>query len=309
MFYLFWLRKQRHTSNHREIISKYLNVPESRFLDFKLFSDSKELRPCYYVVDDPENRFLVLAIRGTMSSDDVFIDLLYEYFQLEPNVYVHYGVHVAARYFIDNLANSLIDWACNLGYDRILITGHSLGGAVASLFTTYFNQVLKESSSNRKITCECYAFGSPPVLSEFSGVDCTGIKKVIFGNDIVPRLSFGSCTNFKDMMLILEENQEYFNFLAADRPSKQQMLHFFAQNRDLILKRNTPRLSLIGEIYHVIPQDNKKEKSFKILKRDSSYFDEMKILPRYFFDHFPSAYDEAFQWLLAAESENQKKKV
>jgi len=73
--------------------------------------------------------------------------------------------------------------------DQIFVTGHSLGGGVAALFSIK----LRERVPNLK----CYTFGAPPTMSKAMSESAADmITAVVNRDDVVPRLTKENVVNF-----------------------------------------------------------------------------------------------------------------
>ena len=123
-----------------------------------------------------EDRYAVLAFRGTETRPtDVLTDLKFRRITMDPGVVPHAGtVHRGFAAAFTSVAPLLYATLNTLfppkdgggGYQRLFVTGHSLGGALATL-------------AARGIAAHCpgvpavtvYTFGSPMVGSDAFGVD------------------------------------------------------------------------------------------------------------------------------------------
>jgi pimeloyl-ACP methyl ester carboxylesterase len=80
------------------------------------------------------------------------------------------------------------------GYGFV-VCGHSLGAGVTALFTLLFN------TEHPEVPIHGYAFASPAVMSANLSVACTSlITTSVLGDDLVPRISFGSIEDLKQTM-------------------------------------------------------------------------------------------------------------
>ena len=122
-----------------------------------------------------------LVFRGTEPTDftDIKTDVKAKLVDVEVGgmtVQMHSG-YVEAFGWVREGINSALD---NLSHDQLIITGHSLGGALAIVSTKLLASDVKGA---------CYTFGAPPVGAvEVSNNLKTPVYEIINEIDIVPRL-------------------------------------------------------------------------------------------------------------------------
>ena len=90
---------------------------------------------------------------------------------------------------------------------NLVITGHSLGGGMSTLMVLlYLIHPLKAFKERTFEKLNGYSFGGASVLSlDFDKYLKDIMKNVIFGYDIVPRLSYGSVRDICKIMLAFDE--------------------------------------------------------------------------------------------------------
>ncbi|KAJ3415740.1 E3 ubiquitin-protein ligase rbbp6 [Chytridiales sp. JEL 0842] len=156
----------------------------------------------YFICFDEEMDCFVIAIRGTFSAVDMLVDLKFTLEELKipdiqrqrPDVthYAHSGMLITAKNIVEDIRKNdllapLIKAPDSPYYDcGLVVTGHSLGGGVASLVAA----MLRE---DYPMTC-CYAYSPPGCLltadaAEYFESFCT---TVIMGDDMIPRTSRNS---------------------------------------------------------------------------------------------------------------------
>jgi predicted lipase len=176
--------------------------------NFEFFIDDK--KTCLQVgITTKENRIIV-SFRGTESSRDMFYDMLTFKKEIN-NVGIHYGFYkhlFSKSNYISmiNKINSLLNE--NLLYE-IYITGHSLGGALATLF----GYKLSQEFSN--IIVNIVTFASPKVGDRrwrnlFNSIKNINYTRIVINNDPVILFPF---INYYHVGKILElkSNSRFYN--------------------------------------------------------------------------------------------------
>ncbi|XP_036682789.1 diacylglycerol lipase-beta isoform X4 [Balaenoptera musculus] len=151
----------------------------------------------FLVALDHRKESVVVAVRGTMSLQDILTDLSAESEPLDlecevQDCWAHKGISQAARYVYRRLINDgILSQAFSIAPEyRLVIVGHSLGAGAAALLTIMLRNPYPQ--------VRCYAF-SPPrgllskSLCEYSK---TFIVSLVLGKDVIPRLSV---TNLEDL--------------------------------------------------------------------------------------------------------------
>ncbi|CAL8110760.1 unnamed protein product [Orchesella dallaii] len=171
--------------------------------------ENKVFQTPFFIALDHGERFIVVAIRGTMSLRDAITDLSAEAKPLDfPGIpegcKAHHGMLLAAKNTFDkiNELGTLQRAANNYPTYTIVVTGHSLGAGTAALLSL----MLKTTYPNLK----CFSY-SPPgclVTAEAAQFCESFVTSVIVGDDIVPRLSVPSFEKFKnDLIRVIKESK------------------------------------------------------------------------------------------------------
>ncbi|XP_029075377.1 sn1-specific diacylglycerol lipase beta isoform X3 [Monodon monoceros] len=151
----------------------------------------------FLVALDHRKESVVVAVRGTMSLQDILTDLSAESepVDLECEVqdcWAHKGISQAARYVYRRLINDgILSQAFSIAPEyRLVIVGHSLGAGAAALLT-----IMLRGPYPR---VRCYAFSPPRGLLSKSLYEYskTFIVSLVLGKDVIPRLSV---TNLEDL--------------------------------------------------------------------------------------------------------------
>ncbi|XP_059976586.1 diacylglycerol lipase-beta isoform X1 [Mesoplodon densirostris] len=151
----------------------------------------------FLVALDHKKESVVVAVRGTMSLQDILTDLSAESEQLDlecevQDCWAHKGISQAARYVYQRLINDgILSQAFSIAPEyRLVIVGHSLGAGAAALLTIMLR--------NPYPRVRCYAFSPPRGLLSKSLYEYskTFIVSLVLGKDVIPRLSV---TNLEDL--------------------------------------------------------------------------------------------------------------
>lgn len=114
----------------------------------KLYSSNKNTVRAY---SWKAGRVFHITFRGTQTKSDIFADIDFLRTELSPGVYVHSGFLSYFKALEEQLTSDL------KLFDIIHITGHSLGGAIATLAAATYANMFKEKY------VICHTVGSPRV--------------------------------------------------------------------------------------------------------------------------------------------------
>lgn len=199
----------------------------------------------HYISLDHESQAVVLACRGTLGFEDVLADMTCDYDELiwRGKTYkVHKGIHASARRLLyggDGRVLLTLRQALEEFPDYgLILTGHSLGGAVCALLGVMLSEPASSGTSfvtssslqhqqplllplsstsastssfqdaphliplppNRPI--HVYAYGPPATMSSSLRLATRGlITSVVHGRDLVPFLSLGVLHDFQAVAL------------------------------------------------------------------------------------------------------------
>lgn len=177
----------------------------------------------YYVALHHATKSIVVAFRGTNNIHDVFVDLTCKSVQLyninegapttdenatsadtEP-LFAHQGF-VEATKKLDPLKSQLLELLHTHPEYTLVLTGHSLGAAMASIVALHwkkdFEHLNNDINTDRFV---CYAYAPPGVVSATTSNELSYITSVVLGNDLVSRASLASMKNLCQSLLHLRE--------------------------------------------------------------------------------------------------------
>ncbi|KAM9305954.1 diacylglycerol lipase-beta [Gastrophryne carolinensis] len=171
----------------------------------------------FFVALDHKTEAILVAVRGTLSLEDVLTDLSADCENLhtegvEGDCFSHKGICQAAAYIYQKLiTDGILNQAFTFAPEyKLVIVGHSLGAGAASILA-----IMLRSSFP---TLKCYAF-SPPggllskALAEYSK---SFIISIIVGKDLVSRLSLPNMEDLKNRVIRMVVN--------CNRPKYQILL-------------------------------------------------------------------------------------
>ncbi|XP_059105003.1 diacylglycerol lipase-beta isoform X2 [Peromyscus eremicus] len=172
----------------------------------------------FIVVLDHRKEAVVVAVRGTMSLQDVLTDLSAESENLELDIELqdcvaHKGIAQAARYIYRRLVNDgILSQAFNVAPEyRLVLVGHSLGAGAAALLAIMLRGAYPQ--------VRAYAFSPPRGLLSKSLYEYSKdfIVSLILGMDVIPRLSVTNMEDLKRRILRVIAN--------CNKPKYKILLH------------------------------------------------------------------------------------
>ncbi|EZG83566.1 lipase [Gregarina niphandrodes] len=148
-------------------------------------------QPVFAVCSDGKAYFIV--VRGSSAVEDFATNLMCD--PLDGDLGPHRGMALSADWLDKRIRKHLLAFIEKHPKAKIILTGHSLGAGSAALLTIKWLKELPQFAAR----IQCVAIACPAILNEHdSYVSTDRIKTIIFGKDIVPRLSFGS---FRDLLV------------------------------------------------------------------------------------------------------------
>jgi len=184
----------------------------------------------YVIAVDHLTNSVVLTICGTIGISDLLTNLNCGYDNIELNgktYYVHKNIYESAKNFAKSSSSiplAVISKALEVHSTyRLILCGHSYGGAVAALLALLWSDPKKpyvtndtsDIPSNRPI--HAYVYGAPSCMSYELSLHCKPlITNIINHNDIIPYLSNGFLNDQKQCCKMI------FSYLNNEIPPKKQ---------------------------------------------------------------------------------------
>ncbi|PVU88381.1 hypothetical protein BB559_005590 [Furculomyces boomerangus] len=288
------------------------------------FDGGKIFIPCYFVCHDRKNDAVVLTVRGTLSTEDLIVDLTCAYEKWHGGL-IHSGVISMAQWLFVNVLPSMLAYSHKNKINKIYIVGHSLGGAAAStlLLLIKFNkeQLAKAGIPIEDFNFVSFGYGSLPSVSLDIANDSTtdndnsisfsnfSINTFVHNRDMIPSLSYGSVADLKNIILPAYDNSETFSESIAlqfeDKVEKRRKtLEKYTwlaklQKRIMDSSENT-KLYVPGKIFHIVYEQTHTKPPIKS--------EITKILAPHLFDYEESPVDDANAKLIEIEKTEPKTK-
>ncbi|KAJ2695115.1 hypothetical protein H4218_005337 [Coemansia sp. IMI 209128] len=245
-------------------VLQYLSMAPEDLLGYE-FRSSQLFCPSYFVSHDRQYNAVVLVVRGTMSAEDTVVDLSCEYAKWNGGL-VHSGMKASAQWLFAKVMPQMLAYAKSQGIGSIRIVGHSLGASTAAILT-----IMLQSSRERLVgigvdckdfDIKAYCYGPAPCVSEDIADrfrDC--IETFVYMDDLVPRLCYGSVSDFKRMSISAADEADNFaqRLYAPFEDSAQQQQRWsdkFARllsiRENILATQENLHLALPGNIHHIV---------------------------------------------------------
>eukprot|EP01112_Ceratiomyxa_fruticulosa_P023934 TRINITY_DN940_c0_g1_i1.p1 TRINITY_DN940_c0_g1~~TRINITY_DN940_c0_g1_i1.p1 ORF type:complete len:538 (-),score=105.77 TRINITY_DN940_c0_g1_i1:125-1738(-) len=277
---------------------------------------SSHFHPGHFIALDHQRCAVVLAIRGTFSALDAITDLV-----ATPTPFMdgqaHLGFLKCAKRKVTILSDILIEKLKEYPTYKLVVCGHSLGAAVATLFTLLFNKIFPE------IPIHCYAYAPPSVTTidiALSPHTKSLITSFVFEDDIVPRLTYCSLSRLKEVMCeILSQSsstaQRSFQWFVSGGSLHPVLANKISNlmncppapsspSRNMGYSTEEVEIFPAGSIYYlyhpknVPPLLSTLPSTMKICLAEQSnatLFNEVIVSDNMFTDHMPDKYEAAFE--------------
>lgn len=308
----------RDQANLRALLD-YLSIPESDLLVYNL-EEGRIFRPGFYVCIDRAQSAVILSIRGTMCVRDGMTDLVCEYVPFKDGL-AHSGFLKSSQWFFENIGRQLLMFAEEYGLENIYCLGHSLGGSTAALTCMHMYDFFMSRDegwpmcsfdSTKRINLHCYAFGTPPTVSQTIANRYDHLITIfINGEDVVPNLSFGSVLDFHLMVSYAASICSASHLFQAieSTPIMDRLQHCRNQ---IVASSNrlNPKLFILGKIHHIVSLEGPNHQKYRLVETvGPERFQEIKTTSKAFRHHMPDRYEvalnEAYATFLKSEREER----
>lgn len=281
------LRDIDHTNSAVKYILQHSYIHERNIL--KIFPGSYNY--IGYVIFY-ENNNLIITFRGTSSLNEVFNTLDAEYINFL-NGFAHNGFLRIANQFLKSEYHFISRKIRNLKIKKLLLTGHSMGGAIASM-TYLILKNDKQYSEMKSFNIKVISFSSPPCVSkDIAGTVCLDVITYNYEYDAIPKLSFGSILDFKYLCNSFSLNFTLISLFFNRKSSIEAKIK--AIREYLAISNIHEKLYPFGNVYQIrsVKIQNKYVYKYKLMGLDYS----IELNPRYdsIIYHFLSKFEPAFR--------------
>lgn len=278
------------------------DIPPENFL--KYFEGDGSCLGFVFFID---NDTLVVSLRGTLSHSDILTDFNCGYEQFLGG-FAHSGILKLSRKFLNKELGYIREILNQKSLKKILLTGHSLGAAVASILSILIRDF--EDLKTYKIITR--TFSAPPtvskdILDSFSELN---IVTYNFGSDLITRLSVGSLLDFKYVCIsIASEPDLNYNFLKAN-PAKEEEVKSRIEDIKNHLQETEkfPKLFHPGKIYHIKTQTIDENKIYKFKTVRPEFFSGLTYFKGVASDHLIDTQLNAFNFVINEEKNEKETK-
>ncbi|KAJ1740095.1 hypothetical protein LPJ78_002288 [Coemansia sp. RSA 989] len=245
-------------------VLQYLHIRPEDLLGYE-FRSSQLFCPSYFVAHDRQCDAVVLVVRGTMSAEDTVVDLSCEYTKWNGGL-VHSGMKASAQWLFLEVVPQIFAYASSQNIRSIRIVGHSLGASTAAILTIMLQESrLRLSELGVGISqfdIHAYCYGPAPCVSDNIADrhrDC--IDTFVNRDDLVPRLCYGSMSDFKRMSISAADEadnlaQRLYAPFEDINQQQQRWQERFARlmkiRNDVLAAQENLHLALPGTTYHIV---------------------------------------------------------
>lgn len=318
----------------RKAVRDYFGLANSDMLLWH-YGHNAPGQPSFYIVRDPVNNAIVIAVRGTWNLADLVTDANAAY-ETVPGLsngpagmsFVHRGVHRCAHFVVEK-AMTVIETALQeFKANSIICTGHSLGAGVSALVAL----LLDDRLAPRGIHVKSINFAPVPVVSWNIATSERAqriVENYVNEHDLVPRLSWGNAVELKELVKTIVEEDRLISLEKKQAEQKRKepnklrrrgdqveepkvhnkdsrkariLAKVDAKRREIQESQKDTKLFITGTVYYFYKAYNltgeKKgsySKDIMIELSHPSYFADLRLQPRWIQHHWPDRIDHRFR--------------
>ena len=223
----------------------------------------------------------------------------------------HEGMSKAAMKILNRIKGQLKEYLEIYPDYKLLLTGHSLGGGVATLMTIAIRHGEIKDYVPPDVPMQCKVFAPPPVFASTENVDhlTSDIESYIQGADCVPRFTLANTAEIFAMLCAIDATDLSWDATIKILRGKQdqktlKLLQTLIQNmerarREVEEKNEFVQLKLSGQIFYIGKSDfESHEFVHRMFKVSSDFIDDAFLLmEKMIADHTTDLYKKALNEL------------
>ncbi|KAI8070499.1 hypothetical protein BC940DRAFT_366067 [Gongronella butleri] len=288
--------------SHSDTLSvmEHLALPKEDLLAYEFRGEA--FRPSYFVSRDRATNSIVLAIRGTMSVLDTMTDLVCDYEPWKGGL-VHKGMKASALWFFHHVGPKLIAYCNAHSTSALYIVGHSLGAATAAILTIMLLDYMDEFKNGKDtdFTLQCFGYAPACALSlNLSERYKDHIQSIVFGDDIVSKLCYGTVMDVKQMLIAGSEAARHLDLgdlWWTGEPISEDWRQAFKEvaecRRRCLESDENPKLFIAGKVYQFWLDPTPNNETRVVVERTTAERVSREIILKKstILDHLPNVFD------------------
>lgn len=263
----------------------------------------------YFLAVDRTSKSLVLTLRGTLGIADVLTDLTGEYCDFkvpwDSNVHqVHKGIYEAAVTLSKSqtLRQSIVSTFEEFPHYGLVITGHSLGAGVGAilglLWSVPSHGGYHLSITEQRVPVHVYAYACPATIS--STLQTGLITTIVNDTDVIPKLSFGTLKDFRNVAIALSHDDTVFRrlrgYLYRSELTPEDENFFYSVWKTLRCDMSNEKLRPPGKIYtlqrsRVYTTEHGRKRAGYAVTCSETWSSDLYFTKSMFTDHSPASYE------------------
>jgi len=233
-----------------------------------------------------------------MDFHDCLADVICNYEPLESGGLVHRGILWCAQKKLKEIEGKIGEARQFFPEYGLVFTGHSLGAATAALMAHLYK------TSHPEVSLKMYLYGCPPVLDKENSLKyINDALCFVNGDDLVPRLTYGSLYDLKDMIQgVLIDNpsvgQKLWQIIAAGgilpktiHESGNKKFNKNGINLSKIKEaKKNEKIFQPGKVIYLYNPKSEISRNWYGEYSEPFHFDEIILSVSMYIDHFPTEY-------------------
>ncbi|RIB28585.1 Alpha/Beta hydrolase protein [Gigaspora rosea] len=284
-------------NSDRKTIQDYFGISKDDIICWE-FGHSSVSVPSYMIIRDPKTNSIIISIRGTLSATDIITDVL-AYYEPWKNGFVHRGMFRSAQYLVRKSLKDIRVAVKKFKVNSIQVIGHSLGAAVSCLVTLLLRKRCKDLIEDG-IDIHAWSFAPPPCCSlDIASRNETKsyIDNFVNENDVVPRLSYGSFMNFKELIkfVVNELKDDNYKKMSSKDKLSALMASIDDYHKNLVSSSREQKLYIPGTIYYLYKKRDPHNPLLREIlceKSTQESFTDIALRKNFLLHHLPGKYDK-----------------